>query len=62
MSRGAPWRGFDYVEGREVERSRDEWRALQAQAARVERFKGCSDLFLFDSNGRITAEVYDKQK
>lgn len=60
MSRGAPWRGFDYTQGREVERPRDEWRALQAQAARVERIDG--DLTFFGANGRITAEVYDKDK
>lgn len=60
MKRGAPWRGFDYTEGREVTRGRDEWRVLIEQAHRQDRIGG--DLALFDAKGEITHEVYDKER
>ena len=60
MSRGAPWRGFDYLAGCEVTKERAEWRALIERAADARRIKGCPDLLLFGEDGRITHEVYDK--
>ena len=60
MSRGAPWCGFDYTSGKEVTLSRDEWAQLRLLAAREQRVGG--DLTLFDQHGRITHEIYDKEK
>jgi hypothetical protein len=60
MSRGVPWRGFDYIEGRELTLTRDAWKAIIERASRTERIGG--DLTLFDEKGSMTHEIYDKEK
>lgn len=53
-------RGFDYLEGKEVSKTSTEWKALTNLASRRDRVGG--DVVLFDSNGRITHEFYDRDK
>jgi len=51
-------RGFDYTAGVEVVKSSTEWNRLKEQAARHDRVGG--DMALFNEQGRITHEYYDK--